>query len=108
MQLLNRRTLKPGEDRAYLLAKAMAHYRVMVVGHDMDDIARTNHMLSARDLREAADLAEALAGHRPRALSIARASYTQPVFNRRLADTRDAFVGEIDWIGDVNLKPMAW
>ena len=29
LQLLNRRSLKPGEDRAYLLAKAMEHYRVM-------------------------------------------------------------------------------
>ena len=108
LQLLNRRALKPGEDRAYLLAKAMAHYRVMVVGHDMDDLARTNYMLSAQDMREAADLAETLTGHRPHALSIARASYTLPVFNSRLAEKNDEFMGEIDWIGDLNLKPIAW
>ena len=107
MQLLNRRALKPGEERAYLLSKAMEHYRVMVVGQDMDDLARACNVLSARDLREAADLAETLAGRRPHALSISRANYTLPVFNGRMAerldklDERDASDEfEIDWIGD--------
>ena len=111
LQLLNRRSLKPGEDRAYLVAKAMTHYRVMVVGQDMDDLARTNHMLSARDMHEATELAETLAGRRPRALSIARASYTLPVFNSGLADKTNTLVNkidEIDWLGDINLTPIKW
>ena len=82
-----------------------------MVGHDIDDLARTNHMLSARDMREAAELAETLAGRRPHALSVARASYTLPVFNSRLAEQADAFadeIGEINWIDDVDLKLVKW
>jgi hypothetical protein len=105
LQVLNRRALRPGEDRAYLLAKAMSHYRVMVVGDDMDDLARASALLSARNLREAADLAESLAGRRPRALSIARAAYTRPVFSARYSDETERIgsLGEIDWLDNVEL-----
>jgi nickel-dependent lactate racemase len=106
LNLLDRRALKPGEDRAYLLAQAMTQFRVMVVGDEMDDLARTNAMLHARNLREATELAESLAGHRLHALSVARAAYTRPVFNARLAGKSDSFEdedNEIDWLKDIDL-----
>ena len=79
LKFLDRHVLKPGEEQAYLFSKAQEHYRVILVGEQSEDLARLCHCLSARDLRDGAELAESLVGHRPRAVIVSRPSFIVPL-----------------------------
>jgi lactate racemase len=82
---LGERGLRPGEQRAYMLAQTVVaqKYRVIVVGEDCAGLARSCGMISAHDMLEAASLAETLIGRRPRVLIMPPGNRLTPVYNRR-------------------------
>lgn len=94
IQLLSRRTLAPGEDRAYLLAHVLQRNPIIAVGLRESDQAR--HVISVRNISEAAELAETFIGHRPRTLFLSRALSAVPVNTRTAASAADdALVDEM-------------
>ncbi len=94
IQLLSRRSLVPGEDRAYLLAHVLQRNPIIAVGLRQSDQAR--HVISVRNITEAAELAETFIGHRPRTLFLPRALSAVPVNTRTAAsDADDALVDEL-------------
>ena len=94
IQLLSRRALAPGEDRAYLLAHVLQRNPIIAVGLRESDQAR--HVISVRNISEAAELAETFIGHRPRTLFLPRALSAVPVNTRTAAsEADDALVNEL-------------
>lgn len=77
---LSGRTLRPGEARAYLLAHVLQRHPVITVSAAGARPAR--HIIAARDMFEAAELAETLLGRRPYTLLLSRALSTLPVASR--------------------------
>lgn len=81
IQQLSGRTLRAGEDRAYLLAHLMGRHRVIVVGAEHEQLVRDSHLIPARTLTEALEIAELFAEDSRRALIVPQASVTLPVFS---------------------------
>jgi hypothetical protein len=77
---LRGRSLGPGESRAYLLAHALQQHPIIAVSADGARTAR--HLIPARDITEAAELAETLLGRRPHTLVLSRALSSLPVASR--------------------------
>lgn len=77
---LSGRTLGPGEARAYLLAHVLQRHPVITVTAPGARTAR--HVIAARDMGEAAELAETLLGRRPYTLLLPRALSALPVASR--------------------------
>lgn len=100
LRALGRSNLRPGQGQAYQLAQTIAQHRVMVVGKDIDDLARACHMLPARNWQEALDLTESLVGHRPRVLVVVRPEYTLPLFDARVRVAADH---DIEWLNGVDV-----
>ncbi len=77
---LQGRSLKKGEDRAYLLAHVMKRHHVIAAGAPREQLARKSHFLPANDVREAGELAESYAGRAPRALVVRHSRRSLPGF----------------------------
>jgi hypothetical protein len=77
---LGNRALEPGEDSAYLLAHVIQRHPVIAVGLDAAQSPR--HLLGARTMAEATELAETMLGHKPRTLFLQRALSAVPVASR--------------------------
>ncbi len=95
-QLANR-ALEPGEDNAYLLAHVIQRHPVIAVGLDASESPR--HILGARTMAEAAELAETVLGHKPRVMVLPRALSAVPVasrFRRSDDDVVDDLLRDID------------
>jgi nickel-dependent lactate racemase len=80
IEQLHGRSLKKGEDRAYLLAHVMQRHHVIAAGAPREQLARNSHFVPANDVREAGELAESYAGHAPRALVVRHARRSLPAF----------------------------
>lgn len=80
IEQLQGRSLKRGEDRAYLLAHVMQRHHVIAAGAPREQLARDSHFVPSRDVREAGELAESYAGHTPRALVVRHARRSHPAF----------------------------
>ena len=96
---LRGRSLRPGEQRAYLLAHVMQRHRVIAAGPHSEYLARSSHFLSTTNVHDAAELAESFAGPNPRALVVQHAEHSVPVFTGVAWDNdpfEDALVGLID------------
>ena len=114
MAMLKQRVLLPGEDRAYLLAQSMQHYKVMVVSPDeaCERLARACHFIAVRDMTEAVDLAESLVGGRPNALVLSDAHYTLPVYSPAMQyasqQTRDDALNLtwLDGLDDIDVEKL--
>ena len=78
---LSQRGIRTGEQRAYMLAQTMIaqNYRVIVVGADCVDQARDCGLIGARDMLEAASLAETIVDKQPRALMLPHAAHLIPI-----------------------------
>lgn len=80
IEQLQGRSLKKGEDRAYLLAHVMQRHHVIAAGASREQLARNSHFVPSKDVREAGELAESYAGHRPRALVVRHSRRSLPGF----------------------------
>ncbi|MGQ9813998.1 MAG: lactate racemase domain-containing protein [Candidatus Roseilinea sp.] len=67
---LRRQGIRDGEHCAYMLARGIVEnsYRVIVVGDDSASVTGRSGLIPARNMAEAAELAEAFVGSRPYAL----------------------------------------
>jgi nickel-dependent lactate racemase len=81
IEQLQGRSLKKGEDRAYLLAHVMQRHHVIAAGAPREQLARRSHFVPSRDVREAGELAESYAGHTPRALVVRHSRRSLPGFS---------------------------
>lgn len=81
IEQLQGRSLKKGEDRAYLLAHVMQRHHVIAAGAPREQLARDSHFVPSRDVREAGELAESYVGHTPRALVVRHSRRSQPAFS---------------------------
>lgn len=79
---LQGRSLRKGEDRAYLLARVMQRHHVIAAGSHREHLARASHFLSSPNMRDASELAESFVDHRPRALIVRNASRSVPTASR--------------------------
>jgi nickel-dependent lactate racemase len=71
---------KPGEQRAFMVAQLLAHYRVIVVGASDEAVVRAAHFTPARTMDEALALAQDWCGSSmPRGLLVEHALQTIPV-----------------------------
>lgn len=77
---LRGRSLGPGESRAYLFAHALQQHPIIAVS--AAGARTTRHVIPARDIHEAAELAETMLGRRPHTLVLARALSSLPVASR--------------------------
>lgn len=80
IEQLQGRSLKKGEDRAYLLAHVMQRHHVIAAGAPREQLARNSHFVPSHDVREAGELAESYAGHAPRALVVRHSRRSLPAF----------------------------
>lgn len=80
IEQLQGRSLKKGEDRAYLLAHVMQRHHVIAAGAPREQLVRNSHFVPSQDVREAGELAESFAGHTPRALVVRHARRNLPAF----------------------------
>lgn len=80
IEQLQGRSLKKGEDRAYLLAHVMQRHHVIAAGAPREQLARRSHFVPSKDVREAGELAESYAGHTPRALVVRHSRRSLPGF----------------------------
>lgn len=96
MALLRQRSLSRGEARAYLFAHVLENYPVIAVG--MAEGAQPRHVIAARDMADAADLAESLSTHhgrrKLRALIVNNGQWTVPIATRDMRSDDDV-VGEL-------------
>lgn len=81
IQQLQGRSLKRGEDRAYLLAHVMQRHHIIAAGPQREQLVRTSHFVSSPSVRDAAELAESFAGKRPRALVVHTQGWAVPTFS---------------------------
>ncbi|MDW8396020.1 MAG: hypothetical protein RMM31_07240, partial [Anaerolineae bacterium] len=81
IQQLSGRTLRPGEDRAYLLAHLMQRYRVIAIGAEREHLVRASHLIPARTITEALEIAELFTDGSRCALVVPQAAVTLPVFS---------------------------
>ena len=79
---LRRQGIRDGEQCAYLLARAVAEqgYRVIVIGDDSARVVGRSGLIPARNMAEAAELAEAFVGSRPYALVMPRGRWLTPSY----------------------------
>lgn len=98
---LSGRALRPGESRAYMLAHVMQRHPIITVADANEHTPR--HVINVRTLTEAAELAETVLGHRPRALVLQRARSALPVVSRfgRSARETDEMVNDL--LRDIDL-----
>jgi nickel-dependent lactate racemase len=68
-----------GGQRAFLVAKALLHHRLMMVGMQDPGIARRCHLVAARDAREAMDVIVPALGVEARVLVVPNALGVMPV-----------------------------
>lgn len=85
VHLLRGRTLREGEERAYLLAQLLQRHRVIAVGTPREQLARSSHFIPARTVTEALEITESLVDHPLRVLLVKRPRVTRPVFSPFLA-----------------------
>lgn len=91
IQQLRGRSLRPGEERAYLLAHVMQRHHIIAAGPQREQLARTSHFLSSPNVQDAAELAESFTGSRPRALIVRNAQHSVPAFTGLSWDSSDPF-----------------
>ena len=91
IQQLRGRSLRPGEERAYLLAHVMQRHHIIAAGPHHEQQARTSHFLSSPNVQDAAELAESFTGSHPRALIVRNAQHSVPAFTGLSWDSSDPF-----------------
>ncbi len=80
MEAMRRNGCLPGEQRAYMVAQLLAHYRVIVVGARDEDVVRAAHFTPAATMEAAFALAAEWSGNAaPRVLIVPHALQTIPV-----------------------------
>ena len=79
---LRQRGLEPGQQYAYTLAQSVVdrNYRVIVAGPGSTQVAGGNGLITARDIAEAAALAETFVGSRAYALILPRGRWLMPTY----------------------------
>ncbi|MBI2886032.1 MAG: nickel-dependent lactate racemase [Chloroflexi bacterium] len=79
---------KPGEQRAFVMAKVLEHCDVVIVGSDCPDEVAAAHMIPADDLHEALEICQQRLGQRLRVAVVPHALLTLPVIQREKALAR--------------------
>jgi nickel-dependent lactate racemase len=81
MRRLSQRGIRTGEQRAYMFAQTLIaqNYHVIAVGADCLEQARDCGLIAARDMLEAASLAETIVGKKPRVLMLPHAAHLIPM-----------------------------
>jgi nickel-dependent lactate racemase len=70
--------IKPGGQRAYVMAKVLKHCRVIVAGSECPEIVAKLHMIPAKDIRDAIGIAQGETS-KPRMLVVPHALLTLPI-----------------------------
>jgi nickel-dependent lactate racemase len=96
------RGCRPGEARAFQLARLLERNKVVVVGSEFPAIVEACHLEAAADMEEAIDLARWLLGDDLSTLIVPHALLTMPI--PPVGEPR-ALAGEDDWV-DVSLVGM--
>jgi len=78
---LRSRPYKAGGQRAFLVAKALMHHRLMMVGMRDPALARTCHMIGANDAREAMAVLVPALGAEARVLVVPNALSVMPIIS---------------------------
>ncbi len=78
LERLRREGCRPGEQRAFGLAKLLLRAQVIVVGAHDPALVRSWHLLGAKTLEEAVQMAEAIVGSSPNTLVVPHALQALP------------------------------
>lgn len=74
---------KPGEQRAFMMAKVLEHCQVIIAGAAHPEIVRDCHMLAAPDMDAALHMAAEIVGQNADVLVVPHALLTLPVIERK-------------------------
>ena len=112
LRLLRERGIRPGQHSAYTLAQSVVERdcRIIVVGPDRPQSAGRSGLISARDVAEAAELAEAFVGSRPHALILPRGRWLMPTYKGGAWGGDRAAAGfsesEPGWLDDIVVESV--